>query len=145
MTAPTYMYPNSKVAPGRNNTGGLVAWESLIPSGDQRFFAPIIYGHYSPGLKAYDLTRLPFFRGFPEVLSGEFSLITQAQVWYIKNTLLSGSYGAWVTMELRTEDPSNYVYINTIFDLETMNNAKKTSKVFEHYPFVLAKIEVITL
>jgi len=44
-----YMYPNSQIASGYNNTGGLAAWESIVPTGDVAFFAPVIYGSFDVG------------------------------------------------------------------------------------------------
>jgi hypothetical protein len=138
-----YMYPNSKISPGYNNVGALVAWESLYPSGDQRFFAPIIYGRLNPGQKVYDLDGMPFFRGYAAVLNGEFSVITQAQLYYLKTTYLGGSYGGQVTMAIRMENWATYVNVNAIFDLSTMDTMKKTSQAWAHYTFNLRK--VITL
>jgi hypothetical protein len=141
-----YLYPDSKIAAAYNNTGGLVAWESLSPIGDKRFFAPVIYGHYNPGLKAYDLNGFPYYRGFPAVLSGEFAAITQAQRWYLMQTYLGNGYAGYVTMKFRLQDSSAYYTVNCIFDLATDDQmaGNKRGAGWQNYTFDLRKIEVLS-
>lgn len=139
-----YLYPDSKIAANYNNTGGLVPWESLRPSGDKRFLAPILYGKYNPGQRTYALDNMPFFRGFPAVLNGEFAFITQAQLYYLKVNYLSSGYAGKVTMRLRLEDWATYVNVNCIFDLSTMDQIKKTNRTFEHYLFTLRKVTTLS-
>ena len=138
----SYLYPLSEVAPGYNNTGGLVPWESIVVN-NVPFFAPIIYGSYSPGEEFIRADGTSYWMGFPAVTKGMFSAATQEQIYYVLGTLLGGNYSAPMTLKCRLEDPTNYKIINTIFRLSPNDKNSKKSMAWEKYGFMLTRIVVI--
>lgn len=137
-----YMYPESKIASGYNNTGGLVAWESIVPTGDVAFFAPVIYGSYDVGDKKFRLSGMPKYVGFGQAKAG-WGVLTQAQRYYLQTQFCSGGYFGEVTMKFRLESPSTYVIANCILDLTKISEARKESKTFPEYFAYMQRLEII--
>lgn len=137
-----YMYPESKIAAGYNNTGSLIAWESIVPTGDVAFFAPVIYGSFDVGDKKFRLNGTPKYVGFGQAKAG-WGVLTQAQRYYLQTTYCAGGYFGEVTMKFRLENPDSYVIANCILDLSKISESRKESQAFPEFFAYMQRLEII--
>lgn len=137
-----YIYPNNQIAAGNNNTGGLVAWESITPTSDKPFLAPVLFGKLVGGETAIRADGSVYKRGYP-VVFGEFGAITQAQVFYLYNTFCGGGYSGPITAKLRLLDPNTYVSINATLVLPDLNSQKKVGLGYQNFKFQYARVVLI--
>src|SRR6185369_3410400 len=128
----SYMYELSKIATGYNNTAGLAPWESLRPTGDERFFAPIVYGTLDPGQEHDNTDGTPYFSGYGKVAPG-WSALTQAQAYYIFHTICGDRYWAYATAQFRAWNPDSWEIYNTLIRLKKLSDQKKRSMAFEGF------------
>lgn len=137
----SYFYPLSKVALGYGNTGGLVAWESIVNSG-VRFFAPIIFGSANPGTFETLTNGRLYIAGFKssDIL---WPAIHQNNVYYEIATICAGGYDAEITIQCRFENPATYPIFNAILRLPKLPDARKQSGVFTAYKGTLTRMVVI--
>ena len=137
------IYPLSKIAANYNNTLGLVAWETILVTGDtQAFFPPVVYGGYSVGQERVRGDGTSYFSG-RKVAHGQFGVITQNQFYYLQVTYCNGGYTGFVTVEIRTEDPNNYHTWNAILKLPQWSEVKKQSQAISPFPFLLRRLQFI--
>jgi hypothetical protein len=137
------MYPNSKIAAGYNNTGGLAAWESLTPSGDIPFIAPVVFGSFLFG-QEHTNTDGTFFYGGYSSSKPLFGYVTQRQGFYIYNTILSGNWSGPVTAEMRTVDPDTYNIYNCILKVEQYQSQTKKGRAFEGFKLSYTRLVFIS-
>ena len=138
----TYLYPNSKIAASYDNSGALVAWESIVPTGGTRFFAPVLYGNFDPGQEDTLTDGNAYFEGYA-VINGSFGALTQVQLYYLQTTYCNSGYSGPVTIECRTESPNNYLTFNAVLRLTKLSESQKKSMAYENYKFLFTRLRPI--
>lgn len=105
-----------QIAVGNNNAAGLVALESITPSGDIAFLPVRQYGTFNAGETKTRLNGRPYFAG---VQSTQFicAVVTWAQFKYLKTTYCNGGYSGLVTIRIRTDSPATYANYNAVLVL----------------------------
>lgn len=134
------MYPNSKVAAGLNNTGGLVAWESIIVN-HAPFFAPVIFGFFDTGQDSTLLDGSLYSNGYP--MSGIQWVATQWQVYYLSQTFCAGGRSGPITIQYRQTNPDTYVIANATLVIDKLSDSAKKSMGYEPYKGKLTRLVVI--
>lgn len=137
----SYFYPLSKVAVGYNNIGGLVAWESIV-AGGVRFFAPVLYGSFDPGVFNTQTNGRLYISGWKssDIL---WPAIDQHNVYYEIATLCAGGYDAEITIQCRTESPTAWPIYNAVLRLPKLPDARKQSGAFTAYKGRLNRMVLI--
>lgn len=138
---PSYFYSDMEVASGYNNTAGLAAWESLTDANGVHFFAPILYGKFNAGQEKFRLDGTPFYSGFAEI-EGLFSVITQAQVFFLMTTYCAGGFSGQVTIKFRQYSPTTYVTANAIMHLPQLLDSQKQSQAYKDYKIAFRRIQI---
>lgn len=137
----TYFYPNSQIAPNYNNAAGLVAWESIKPTGEPYLFPPAWYGFYDPGEEDIRGDGTSYFNGYAStqgIWTG-----TQGQLWYLQQTYTGSGWSGFVTCKLRLIDPSSYSTVNAVLRITKHSANKKLGQGWNNYKFLLTKIVVL--
>ena len=138
---PRYDY---RIAAGHNvPLANLVNIETIIPSGDRRFYPPRSFGTYSPGAIRVRADGRLYFAGFPS-LTWKFSILTIAQFKYLQTTYCNNSYSGKVTIYTKLDDNSTYVRCNAIMVLPVLNTLDTSAfRVFKDVNIEMRRIEVI--
>ena len=131
-----------QIAVGHNNTAGLVAWESLIPTDDINFLPVRSYGTYDIGDQRTRLTGVPYFGGV-EKISFLSVALTRAQFYYLKSTYCGGGYSGNVTIKARLDDPDTYEEMNAIMRLPKESDMSYRGTAFQDVVIDFIDLEVI--
>lgn len=95
--------------------GSLVNVETIKPTGDRYFYAPMAYGFASPGVQKVRLNGVGYRAGFPYVI-WYFKVATRAQYEYLSSTYCSSGYSGQVTI-YTTLGKSTYARYNAVLIL----------------------------
>lgn len=105
-----------RIGAGKNVAlASLVNIETIKPTNDRNFYAPMAYGFGSPGQLAYRLDGKGFRKGFPHV-DWLFKVATRAQYEYLSTTYCGGTLSGEVTV-YTTVGKSSYGRYNAIMSL----------------------------
>lgn len=128
-----------QIAVGNNNTAGLVAWESLLPTNDINFLPVRSFGTYDAGEQKTRTNGTPYFAGV-ETISFLAVVMTRAQFFYLKSTYCAGGYSGAVTIHARLDDPDTYEDLNA-----TMVLTKESELEYRHTSYLSVNVRFIDL
>lgn len=128
---PQYEYA---IASGYNNAAGLVNIE-LLSAGGKLFYAVAVAGS-DVDLKTQE-DGVGFESGFPQLVWT--SNVTRAQYAYIRDTVLSGSYSAPVTIRSRYDDTS-YANYNAILTIPRTRQLKRNYDLYEQMEWTFTRV-----
>jgi hypothetical protein len=93
----------------------LINIESIKPTNDRNFYAPMAYGFSAPGVRRGRLDGVGFRSGFTHVV-WYFKVATRAQYEYLSTTYCAGGYSGKVTI-YTTTGKSSYARYNAVIDI----------------------------
>jgi hypothetical protein len=136
-------YPLAKIVAGYNNADNLVAWESIIPTGDQAFFSPVVFATFDPGQEHTNTDGTPYFGGYAKAEPG-WTALTQAQAYYIFHTICGDKYWAYATVQFREFDPDTWHIYNSLIRLKKLPEQKKVNRAFSQFGLFYTRLELLT-
>lgn len=117
--APFYDY---RIAANYNVAlANLVNIETITPTNDRKFYAPMAYGFSTPGVRKGRLNGVGFRSGFTKVV-WLFKAATRAQYEYLSTTYCGGALSGQVTI-YTTTGKSTYARYNAVIDLPATEEA----------------------
>lgn len=126
--APFYDY---RIGAGYNVAlASLVNIETILPTNDRKFYAPMAYGLSAPGVRKGRLNGVGFRSGFSHVI-WFFKVATRAQYEYLSTTYCSSGLSGQVTI-YTTVGKSTYARYNAVIDLPATEEAPQA----EFYAFI---------
>lgn len=139
----SYQYPNSKVAPGYDNSVGLVAWESIRPTGDIPFIAPVVFGSFLLGQEHTTTIGTFYYGGYPSA-KPFFGYVTENQAYYVYHTILGDNWSGPATVEFRVINPSVYSIYNTILKIEQLPNQQRKGRAWGQFKISYNRLRFIS-
>lgn len=139
----TNWQPDLQLAAGNNNAAGLVAIQTITPTGAGQVFPPILnYGEYDRGERLTLADGSDFWRGYPAA-RWIFQVLPWLHARYLQETYCSNNYSGLVTVRLRTDDPDTYANFNAVMKLPKLIDLGRRRKVFIDYIVTFTKLEAI--
>lgn len=115
---PRYGY---QIAAGYGNTAGLINIETIIPTGDRAFFAPVAYNNYKPGIRKIRTDGLLYISGFGTSY-WILPAATRPQIELLQDNYCAGGFNGKVTIRTRINRRvyANFRAILSLPDPDTM-------------------------
>lgn len=111
-----------RIGAGKNVAlASLVNIETIKPTNDRNFYAPMAYGFASPGVRKGRLNGVGFRSGFTRV-TWFFKAATRGQYEYLSTTYCGGVLSGEVTI-YTTTGKSTYARYNAVIDLPATEEA----------------------